>query len=143
MTAGGRSAKFPLFLSSATEQVLAIGVSAGFGLIDDSALTTVYLPKDPELVLKQSSAASTSDTDAKLKLVIQAMAGVHLVAAAEAMSLGSKVGLDTNKLYEIISTAAGTSWMFVDRAPQFFSGKWTSKKSIDDVIVELVCAWIS
>ena len=142
MTAGGRSAKFPLFLSSVTEQVLATGVSAGFGLIDDSALTTVYLPKDPELVLKQSSAASTSDTDAKLKLVIQAMAGVHLVAAAEAMSLGSKVGLDTNKLYEIISTAAGTSWMFVDRAPQLLSGKWTSKKSIDDVIVELVCSWV-
>ena len=143
MTAGGRSAKFPLFLSSTTEQVLATGVSAGFGLIDDSALTTVYLPKDPELVLKQSSAASTSDTDAKLKLVIQAMAGVHLVAAAEAMSLGSKVGLDTNKLYEIISTAAGTSWMFVDRAPQLLSGKWTSNKSIDDVIVELVRFWIS
>lgn len=139
MTAGGRSAKFPLFLSSVTEQVLATGVSAGFGLVDDSALASVYLPKEPDLVLKQASATSTSESDAKLRLVIQAMAGVHVVAAAEAMSLGSKVGLETNKLYEIISTAAGTSWMFVDRVPQLLSGKWTSKKTINDVISDLVC----
>jgi 3-hydroxyisobutyrate dehydrogenase len=138
VTAGGRSAKLPLFLSSVTEQVLATGVSAGFGLVDDSALTSVYIPKDPELVLKQASAISTSESDAKLKLVIQAMAGVHLVAAAEAMSLGSKVGLETNKLFEIISTAAGASWMFVDRVPQMLSGKWASKKSVNDVISELV-----
>lgn len=149
MTAGGRSAKFPLFLSSVTEQVLAIGVSAGFGLVDDSALTSVYLPKEPELVLKQASlATSTSENDARLKLVIQAMAGVHLVAAAEAISLGSKVGLETGKLYEIISTAAGTSWMFVDRVPQMLGGKWTSKKTINDVISELVSSrspicWLS
>jgi 3-hydroxyisobutyrate dehydrogenase len=107
--------------------------------VDDSALTGVYLPKAPELVLKQASVSPTSESDAKLKLVIQAMAGVHLVAAAEAMSLGSKVGLDTEKLYEIISTAAGTSWMFVDRAPQMLSGKWTSKKTLSEVIAELVC----
>lgn len=138
MTAGGRSAKFPLFLSSATEQVLALGISAGFGPIDDSALASVYLPKDPGLVLKQASASSTSEKDAKLQLVIQAMAGVHLVAAAEAMSLGAKVGLEAEKLYEIISTAAGASRMFVDRAPQMLSGKWTSKKTVHDVISELV-----
>jgi 3-hydroxyisobutyrate dehydrogenase len=143
VTAGGRSAKFPLFLSSATEQVLATGVSAGLGLIDDAALTAVYLPKGPELVLKQASATSTSESEAKLKLVIQAMSGVHLVAAAEAMSLGSNVGLDTKKLYEIISTAAGTSWMFVDRVPQLLSGKWSKKKSVDDVIAELVCDGVS
>ncbi|KAG0645206.1 L-threonate dehydrogenase [Hyphodiscus hymeniophilus] len=140
VTAGGRSAQFPLFLSSVTEQVLAAGVSAGYGLVDDSALTSVYLPKSPDLVLKQASASSTSDSASKLKLVLQAMAGVHLVAAAEAMSLGAKVGLETKKLFEIISTAAGTSWMFVDRVPQMLSGKWASKKSIDDVISDLTSA---
>ena len=118
-------------------------MSAGLGLVDDAQLTHVYTPKDPELVYKQASAATISDSDAKLKLVIQAMAGVHLVAAAEAMSLGSKVGLEAKTLYEIISTAAGTSWMFVDRALQLLSGKWSSKKSVDDVIAELVCLGLS
>jgi 3-hydroxyisobutyrate dehydrogenase len=138
VTAGGRAEKFPLFLSSATEQVLNTGVSSGFGLEDDSRLTKVYFPKDPTLVLKQTSAAGEiTEDDQRLRLVRQAMAGVHLAAAAEAMSLGAKVGLDTQKLYEIISTAAGTSWMFVDRAPQMLSGRWTSKKTVNDVSVEL------
>lgn len=141
MTAGGRSANFPLFLSSATEQVLANGVSAGLGLVDDAALTQAYLPQDPDVVFKLASAAtSTPEDDPKLKLVVQAMAGVHLVAAAEAMSLGSRVGLDLTQLYEIISTAAGASWMFVDRVPQMMSGKWTSTKTVEDVLAELVCA---
>jgi 3-hydroxyisobutyrate dehydrogenase len=66
------------------------------------------------------------------------MAGVHLAAAAEAMSLGMKVGLEPNKLYEIISTAAGSSFMFVNRTPQLLSGKWTSKKTVDEVVTDMV-----
>lgn len=114
-------------------------MSANIGLEDDSNLTKVYLPQSQDLVWKQGSAAvTTTADDPKLKLVAQAMAGVHLAAAAEAMCLGAKVGLDTEKLQEIISTAAGTSWMFVDRAPQMLSGNWSSKKTIDDVVAELV-----
>jgi 3-hydroxyisobutyrate dehydrogenase len=139
VTAGARAEKFPLFLASATEQVLAAGVSAGIGLEDDANLTKVYLPKRPDLVFEQASeAATTTADDPKLKLVAQAMAGVHLAAAAEAMTLGAKVGLDTTQLQEIIATAAGTSWMFVDRAPQMLSGEWQLKKTIEEVIRELV-----
>ena len=139
VTAGGRSAGFPLFLSSATEQVLASGVSAGLGTIDDSALVGVYLPKDPSLVLKLASSSTMAANDEKpLKIVSQLMAGVHLGAAAEAMSLGMKVGLEPNKLFEIISTAAGSSFQFVNQTPQLLSGKWTSKKTVDEIIAELV-----
>jgi len=142
VTAGGRAEKFPLFLSSSTEQVLAIGVSTGYGLEDDSKLTKVYLPKDPTLVLEQaSSSVTTIEAELKLKFVRQVMAGVHLAAAAEAMSLGAKVGLDTKQLFEIISTAAGSSWMFKDAAPQMLSGDWTSERTVDDVIVELVSSF--
>jgi len=99
----------------------------------------VYLPRDHTLVLKQASVASNSaEAAAKLKLVTQIMAGVHLAAAAEAMSLGMKVGLEPTKLFEIIATAAGTSWMFVNRTPQLLNGKWTSSKSVNDVVAELV-----
>jgi 3-hydroxyisobutyrate dehydrogenase len=91
------------------------------------------------LVLKQASSAITdSENSQKVKLVSQTMAGVHLAAAAEAMALGKKVGLDLEQLYEIISTAAGASWMFIDRTPQLLSGKWSSKKTVDNVIAELV-----
>jgi 3-hydroxyisobutyrate dehydrogenase len=140
VTAGGRAEKFPLFLASATEQVLAAGVSAGIGLEDDSNLTKVYLPKTPNQIFEQgsSTAATTAADDPKLRLVAQAMAGVHLAAAAEAMALGAKVGLDTKQLQEIIATAAGSSWMFVDRVPQMLSGSWRSTRTIEDVISGLV-----
>lgn len=126
-------------MASATEQVLAAGVRAAIGLEDDSNLIKVYLPKSPDLVFQQGSAAvTTTADDPKLKLVAQAMAAVHLAAAAEAMTLGAKVGLDTKQLQEIIATAAGTSWMFVDRAPQMVSGKWQTRRTVEHVINELV-----
>jgi 3-hydroxyisobutyrate dehydrogenase len=118
---------------------LTSGASAGLGLLDDAALVGVYLPKDPTLVSKLASSSTTAaEDDKKLKIVAQLMAGVHLAAAVEAMSLGMKVGLEPNKLYEIVSTAAGSSFMFVNRIPQLLSGNWTSKKTVDDVVAELV-----
>ena len=126
-----------MFLASATEQVLATGVSAGFGLEDDSHIIKVYNPKQPSLVLDQASVPEPDDQSHKLKLVGSAMAAVHIVAAMEAMSLGVKVGLEPHKLFDIIATAAGTSPMFTTRVPQLLSGKWTLDKSINDVIKEL------
>jgi 3-hydroxyisobutyrate dehydrogenase len=130
-------------LSSATEQVLASGVSAGLGAIDDAQLVGVYLPKDPKLVLKLASASTTAAEDEKkLKFVAQLMTGVHLAAAAEAMSLGIQVGLEPKQLYTIIAGAAGNSFIFKERTPQLLEGKWTSTKTVDDVIAELVCRFL-
>jgi len=50
-----------------------------------------------------------------VKLVHQLLAGVHIVAAAEALALAAKAGLDVRQVYEIVSGAAGMSWMFGDR----------------------------
>jgi 3-hydroxyisobutyrate dehydrogenase len=139
VTAGGRAASFPLFLSSTVDQVLATGVSAGYGLEDDARLVKVYLPQDHGLVLQlASSTTPLAADDPKLKLVKQVMAGVHMAAAAEAMSLGARVGLDQATMYEIIKGAAGSSWIFRDRTPQLLSGKWTSTKSVESTIVDLV-----
>ncbi|KAG9241022.1 hypothetical protein BJ878DRAFT_253435 [Calycina marina] len=125
MTADGREARFPLFLASAIEQVLSEVVSGGYGKEDDSLPTKVHLPLDYTSVFKQGIAKGRGAEDTKnLKLVAQAMAGIHLVAAAaaEAMSLGVYVGVDAKKLYEIILTAVWTSKMLVDRVPQLPSG---------------------
>jgi 3-hydroxyisobutyrate dehydrogenase len=119
-------------------------VSFGLGLADDSALVGVYLPRGATRVLELASSATTtpaSKDEAKLKLVEQVMAGVHLAAAAEAMSLGKKVGLDTKQLFEIIAGAAGNSAMFKDATPQLLSGKWKNEKTIDEVIAELVSSY--
>ncbi|KAH8598277.1 NAD binding domain of 6-phosphogluconate dehydrogenase-domain-containing protein [Bisporella sp. PMI_857] len=140
ITTHSRLTKFPLFLTSATEQVLLTGISAGYGPEDDSRLTKVYLPSTPDLVLKLATSPSiTSDEGYKLKLqlVINVMKAVHLASAAEAMSLGMKAGLELNTMFEIIGTAAGSSAMFLNRIPGLLSGKWSTEKTIDEVIAEL------
>jgi hypothetical protein len=60
-----------------------------------------------------------------VKLINQLLAGVHIMAAAEAMAFGAKLGLDTRNLYEIIKNAAGGSWMFENRVPAMLSADWT------------------
>lgn len=50
-----------------------------------------------------------------VKMVHQLLAGVHIVAAAEALTLAEKAGLDVNQVYDIVGGAAGASWMFCDR----------------------------
>jgi hypothetical protein len=60
-----------------------------------------------------------------VKLINQLLAGVHIMAAAEAMAFGAKLGLDTRSLYEIIKNAAGGSWMFENRVPAMLSADWT------------------
>jgi putative dehydrogenase len=50
-----------------------------------------------------------------VKMVHQLLAGVHVVVAAEALSLAAKAGLDVEQMYTIVNGAAGASWMFQDR----------------------------
>ena len=57
-----------------------------------------------------------------VKLINQLLAGVHTVAAAEAIVFGAKPGLDTDSLYEIVRNTAGCSWMFNNRVPPMLNG---------------------
>ncbi|QSZ37555.1 hypothetical protein DSL72_008653 [Monilinia vaccinii-corymbosi] len=138
VTADGRRAKCPLFLCSAAEQVLVSGVRSGFGLEDDSGLVRAYIPTQPSLVFEQATAATAiSGQDPRLTLVEDILAGVHLVAAIEAMSFGQAIGLESEMLYGIVRGAAGASTMFVDRIPALLSGKCTSKVTINNIIARL------
>lgn len=50
-----------------------------------------------------------------VKMVHQLLAGVHICAAAEALALAAKAGLDVQQMYNIVNGAAGASWMFQNR----------------------------
>lgn len=52
---------------------------------------------------------------AKAKLVNNLLAGINLVAGAEALALGMKIGLDPHTLFDIIRASSGSSWVFEDR----------------------------
>ena len=55
---------------------------------------------------------------ARVKLVNNLLAGIHLVAGAQAMALGAKLGLDPRLLVDVINASSGASWMFADRMPR-------------------------
>ena len=71
------------------------------------------------------------------KVVHQLAAGVHLVAAAELMALGAKSGCDPQTLYDIVSGAAGNSWMFSDRAPRMMQADPAVTSTVDIFVKDL------
>jgi L-threonate 2-dehydrogenase len=52
---------------------------------------------------------------ARTKLVNNLLAGINLVAGAEAMALGARLGLDKRALFEVIKASSGASWIVTDR----------------------------
>ncbi|XP_031281953.1 uncharacterized protein LOC116140467 [Pistacia vera] len=58
----------------------------------------------------------------KSKMVNELLEGIHLIASVEAISLGAKVGIHPLILYDIISNAAGNSWIFKNHIPQLLRG---------------------
>jgi 3-hydroxyisobutyrate dehydrogenase-like beta-hydroxyacid dehydrogenase len=53
----------------------------------------------------------------KMKFIANHLVAIHNTAAAEAMVLAMKAGLDTDRVVEVIASGAGTSRMFELRAP--------------------------
>lgn len=59
---------------------------------------------------------------AAMKLVNNLLAGVHLAAAAEALALGQRAGLDLGTMLAAISASSGASWMLTDRGARVLAG---------------------
>lgn len=68
---------------------------------------------------------------AAFKVVNQLLAGVHIAAACEAMGFAAKLGLDLDKVYEVITGAAGNSWMFENRVPHILAGDYKPLSAIN------------
>lgn len=67
---------------------------------------------------------------ASFKMVNQLLAGVHIAAACEAMTFAAKLGLDLEKVYEVITASAGNSWMFENRVPHILAGDYAPRSAI-------------
>ena len=73
----------------------------------------------------------------KVKIINQLLAGVHIAAAAEAMALGLREGVDAQDLYEVITHSAGNSWMFENRMPHVLAGDYTPLSAVDIFVKDL------
>ena len=72
-----------------------------------------------------------------IKMINQLLAGVHLAVTGEAMALAIRAGADPRTVYEVISGAAGQSWMFNDRVPRFLDGDDTPRSSVNIFVKDL------
>jgi len=67
---------------------------------------------------------------ASFKMVNQLLAGVHIAAAAEAITFAARLGLDLDRVYEVITASAGNSWMFENRVPHILDGDYAPRSAI-------------
>ena len=73
----------------------------------------------------------------KVKVINQLLAGVHIAAAAEAMALGLREGVDPEALYEVITHSAGNSWMFENRMAHVLAADYTPLSAVDIFVKDL------
>lgn len=109
ITSMSRSVGFPATLCSVAEQVYFAACDRGWGANDDAGIVRLWTDKP---VASIESTLSAEDKQAKLQLVIDLLTGIHLVSAAEAISLAKHVGIPLPQLYELACDAAGGSTMF-------------------------------
>ena len=81
--------------------------------------------------------ADKAGAGSKVKVINQLLAGVHIAAAAEAMALGLREGVDPAALYEVITHSAGNSWMFENRMAHVLAGDYTPLSSVDIFVKDL------
>lgn len=74
---------------------------------------------------------------ATVKVVHQLLAGVHIAVAAEAMALGIRAGADPQALYDVVTSAAGNSWMFENRMARVLAGDDAPRSAVDIFVKDL------
>lgn len=73
----------------------------------------------------------------QVKMINQLLAGVHIAATAEAMTLAAKAGIDLKTLYDVIRVSAGSSWMFENRGEHIVSGDYTPRSAVNIFVKDL------
>lgn len=74
---------------------------------------------------------------ATVKIIHQLLAGVHIAAGAEAMALAAKAGIPLDVMYDVVTHAAGNSWMFENRMKHVVDGDYTPLSMVDIFVKDL------
>ena len=108
--------------------------NAGEMTMMTSGPAEAYVKAEPVLAAIAGKVYRLGDTHgigSKVKVINQLLAGVHIAAAAEAMALGMREGVDPDALYEVITNSAGNSWMFENRVPHILKADYTPLSAVD------------
>jgi putative dehydrogenase len=72
-----------------------------------------------------------------VKIIHQLLAGVHIAVGAEAMALAARAGIPLETMYEVVTNAAGNSWMFENRMRHVVDGDYSPKSAVDIFVKDL------
>jgi len=74
---------------------------------------------------------------ATVKIIHQLLAGVHIAVAAEAMALAARADIPLDVMYEVVTNAAGNSWMFENRMKHVVEGDYSPASMVDIFVKDL------
>lgn len=80
--------------------------------------------------------AGAFGTGMKLKYIANLLVTIHNLAAAEALLLAERAGLDLNMVFDAIRSGAGNSRMFEVRAPLMIEGRYEPATMKHDIYVK-------
>ncbi|MGC1028743.1 L-threonate dehydrogenase [Pantoea agglomerans] len=72
-----------------------------------------------------------------VKIIHQLLAGVHIAVGAEAMALAARAGIPLETMYEVVTNAAGNSWMFENRMRHVVDGDYSPKSAVNIFVKDL------
>lgn len=108
--------------------VMASGSEAAFTRLKpvlDAVASNVYRISD------------TPGAGSTVKIIHQLLAGVHIAAAAEAMALAARAGIPLDVMYDVVTHAAGNSWIFENRMQHVVDGDYTPRSAVDIFVKDL------
>ncbi|QTL04738.1 NAD(P)-dependent oxidoreductase [Aquabacter sp. L1I39] len=117
-----------------------VGAEAGSLTIMVAAQAGLFAQVQPVLDAMGSKVVRLGDRPgqgATAKAVNQLLCGVHLAAAAEALSLAETLGLDMDAMLDIVSGSAASSWMLRDRGPRMLERNPRVTSAVDIFVKDL------
>ncbi len=101
---------------------------------------TAFAKAEPALKAMASKIYNLGDKPGKgsaMKVVHQLLAGVHIAAAAEALAFGIRMGLNPQTVYDVVTNAAGNSWMFENRMAHVLAADYTPLSAVNIFVKDL------
>lgn len=117
-----------------------VGAEAGSLTIMAGAPQAVFAAAEPILSVMGSRlyhVGEKAGDGAMVKTINQLLCGVHIAAAAEALALGERAGLDTKLLLEIYGSSAAGSWMLGNRGPRMLEEEPQVTSAVDIFVKDL------
>ena len=115
-------------------QLLMLDAPVSGGAVKEAAGDMTVMASGSDAAYRIGSDIGLGST---VKIIHQLLAGVHIAVAAEAMALAARAGIPLETMYDVVTHAAGNSWMFENRMQHVLDGDYSPKSAVDIFVKDL------